>query len=161
MRQYGYEHSLAVVVFDFDYFKKINDTHGHTVGDAVLVAGAKATQAALREVDIVARIGGEEFAVVLPETTLEDAEKAAERIREAFEDSVVLYGRSSIRFTASFGVTAFTPGDNWDGNFDQLLACADQASYAAKKNGRNRVETKQLAQPAESSVCSAERDGQP
>ena len=127
----------AVVAFDADHFKAINDRHGHPGGDAVLQHLAAILAETFREVDVVARIGGEEFAVLLPSTDLARAAVVAERLRAIVASAVVHYDGSRIRYTVSAGVACLPDGE---GGIDLLLKRADQALYAAKRAGRNRVE---------------------
>jgi diguanylate cyclase (GGDEF)-like protein len=124
----------ALVVFDLDHFKRLNDTAGHEAGDDALCAIARTCDAALRESDLLCRLGGEEFAVVLPETALAEARDTAERLRQAIGYVAVAGG---LRMSASFGVTEGGPRDH---SIDDLLRRADLAVYAAKANGRDRVE---------------------
>ena len=126
----------AVVMFDLDHFKKINDRFGHAVGDRALQVFARTAAAKLRATDIVGRLGGEEFAAVLPETSLQSAAVAAERVRAAFEEAGAEIDGISIGSTVSIGVAAT---EDPDCEIDALLALADEALYAAKKGGRNRV----------------------
>jgi diguanylate cyclase (GGDEF)-like protein len=131
-----YDRPLAVAMLDIDYFKRINDTYGHAVGDQVIHALACACQTALREIDHFGRIGGEEFACVLPETCEEDARICAERMRSKIEALVVETPYGPISFTISVGVAMLGRRlDNWAA----LLHAADQAMYGAKNAGRNRV----------------------
>ncbi|MGI4721459.1 MAG: diguanylate cyclase [Janthinobacterium lividum] len=127
----------AVITFDADYFKAINDRHGHPGGDAVLQHLAAILAETFREVDVVARIGGEEFAVLLPSTDLARAAVVAERLRAIVASTVVHYEGSRVRYTVSAGVACLPDGA---GGIDLLLKRADQALYAAKRAGRNRVE---------------------
>ncbi|MBF0356148.1 MAG: diguanylate cyclase [Alphaproteobacteria bacterium] len=133
-----YGHSLSVVMLDIDHFKRINDTFGHPTGDKVVRAMAAICQKALREIDHLGRMGGEEFAILLPETGLEKGLQAAERVREAVETTPVELddGQPPIFFTTSAGVSAMTAKEM---GFDQMLSRADRALYAAKKAGRNCV----------------------
>lgn len=127
-------------MFDIDHFKHINDTFGHSIGDLVLQEIANICRTILREMDIVGRIGGEEFAILLPETDILEATRAAERLRIEMSKSEVLtpLGKKS-KFTASFGVV-FADNINIV-SIDELLNQADNALYKAKKNGRNNVVT--------------------
>jgi diguanylate cyclase (GGDEF)-like protein len=129
-------HAVALVLVDLDDFKGVNDRHGHAVGDEVLVMLADQLHGAVRSADTVARLGGEEFAVLLPETTLEGAVVVAERARVALERSeVYLRGGKRLAVTASFGAAAF-PGSP---DRAMLLQDADAALYRAKRLGKNRV----------------------
>ena len=130
--------SLALVVLDLDYFKEVNDTHGHPYGDQVLVAVASSLRQSVRDHDTLARLGGEEFGLLLPGATLGEAHAAAERAR-AHIRALQLPDRT---VSASAGVAAVTPPavDGYD-----LFAAADQALYEAKRQGRGRTA---LAEPA-------------
>ena len=126
----------ALVVIDADHFKAINDRHGHPGGDAVLQHLAAILTSTFREVDVVARIGGEEFAVLLPSTDLARAAVVAERLRAAVASQSATVDGGAVRYTVSAGVAASCDGS---GGVDLLLKQADQALYAAKRAGRNRV----------------------
>jgi diguanylate cyclase (GGDEF)-like protein len=128
---------LTCLLIDVDHFKKINDTHGHPFGDAVLVAVASAMRRSVRRVDSVGRLGGEEFLVILPDTPATRATIVAERIREAVAAEAVEQDGKSVRATVSVGVVTYPA----DGLTDRatLLKAADSALYAAKRAGRNRV----------------------
>lgn len=135
LRAQRYGTSLSIALLDLDHFKTINDSYGHAAGDRVLVNRALLLVESMREVDLVARIGGEEFAILMPDTPLDEAVQAMERVRQSFGHNLV--GEQAIYCTASFGVAEY-PGD--DPTVDGLLAKADAALYVAKANGRNRVE---------------------
>lgn len=130
---------LGFVMVDLDNFKQVNDRHGHQQGDEVLAAAAAVLRDHSRDIDTPARYGGEELAVVLPQTDTEGAARLAERMRRAVEGlrMPLLNGRGSLRVTASFGV-ASVPESAADR--DQLMAAADAALYRAKHGGKNRVE---------------------
>ena len=136
-RSSRYSRPLSVIMFDADRFKNINDTYGHDIGDKVLRALAKSAQSALRQEDVIGRIGGEEFAVFLPETDLNRALQAAERLRKIVEDEYLPLDNKKITFTISIGVSELN--DDMDG-IETLLSMADKALYKAKASGRNRVE---------------------
>lgn len=128
---------LSVVYFDADHFKRINDTHGHDVGDQVLKHIAKVGGSFLRALDIYGRLGGEEFAVILPETDLRGALCVAERMRHAYEHfPVTMPCGLEVRFTASFGVAGLCRCEK---GLECLLKDADSALYRAKNSGRNKV----------------------
>ncbi|MES2317940.1 MAG: diguanylate cyclase [Pseudomonadota bacterium] len=128
-------HPVALMMLDLDHFKSINDRYGHAVGDQALCVFAVAAQAALRDPDILARLGGEEFAVALPGTDLAGAMQAAERVRVAVKDARVPGCDLDHAFTVSIGVVLVDP----DEHINAALARADRALYAAKSLGRNRV----------------------
>lgn len=128
---------LSLVMFDVDHFKRINDTHGHPAGDAVLRHLAVLLSATFRQVDVVARVGGEEFAVLLPSTDAEGTAAVAERLRLAVESQAVEVDGVAIRCTISAGVATMHADL---GDLDALMKRADQALYAAKAAGRNRIE---------------------
>jgi diguanylate cyclase (GGDEF)-like protein len=131
-----YRHPVGLIMLDLDDFKAINDTYGHQQGDVVLKQVARALRDTSRDVDLPARYGGEEMAVVLPHTDLDGAYAISERVRRAIERLHVprLDGDGRLRITASFGVAASTEGDK-----DALIADADAALYAAKRQGKNRT----------------------
>ena len=128
--------SASLVVADIDYFKAVNDTHGHDGGDAVLQSVAQAFQDGVRNVDTCARYGGEEIAVLLPQTNMDGARDFAERLRKAIETRVVHYAGRPISVTASFGVATYPDSV---ATHDALFPTADRALYQAKAEGRNRV----------------------
>jgi len=131
-RSNRYDRPLSVAVIDVDDFKMINDTRGHEVGDKVLVALGDLFQDKCRDHDICGRIGGEEFCVLMPETTLEKASESAERLRKSVEECMTV---DELRFTASFGVATF---QNTEVS-TQILSRADEKLYEAKAQGKNRV----------------------
>ncbi len=136
-RAVRYGNPLSIFMMDIDYFKRVNDTHGHKVGDIVLKKLAEICQQTLREVDVIGRLGGEEFAILLPETGIGEAAEAAERLKEAIENTKVpLESGLPLQFTVSIGVSSLTSKED---NMDVLLNRADQALYQAKNAGRNRV----------------------
>jgi len=128
---------LSLIAIDLDHFKSINDNHGHAVGDAVLVDFARRAQAQLRVIDLLARIGGEEFVLLLPGTDAQGAFQVAERIRLLLDQRALSIPGGSLRYTSSFGVAELEP--QFPG-LDRWLARADATLYAAKGKGRNRVE---------------------
>ncbi|NEX17341.1 MAG: hypothetical protein C1943_12090 [Halochromatium sp.] len=123
---------LSLLLFDIDHFKMINDRHGHLIGDQVLIEVTRRAQSRLREIDILARWGGEEFVVLLQHTHREDAAKLAERLRTHLAETPV---PKVGQVTASFGVAEWRPSDN----LDQWIKCADDSLYTAKRQGRNQV----------------------
>ncbi|GGP28218.1 GGDEF domain-containing protein [Silvimonas amylolytica] len=128
---------LSILLLDLDHFKMVNDTHGHLVGDLMLRAVANTCRETLRASDSFGRWGGEEFVVVLPDTSLADAEQVAEKLRIAIAAThVPLDGGLYVRITSSMGVARLRPSDN---DLDDLLTRADHALYHAKEYGRNRV----------------------
>lgn len=132
--------AVSLIVVDADHFKLVNDTHGHPAGDAVLAALARVLRQAARQVDLVARLGGEEFALLLPGTDLGGARAAAERVRLAVEQLTIRYAGTVLRVTVSAGVAEWAPDETGCGEgIDRLLARADAALYDAKRHGRNRV----------------------
>ena len=134
MRRYG--GTFSVILFDLDFFKKVNDTHGHLAGDKVLIEIAARVKDKLRSSDVLGRYGGEEFMLILPETHLDGARIFAERLREAIELEPVIFDNTTIPVTVSMGVTehrADMPG------YASLIHQSDLALYASKAAGRNRV----------------------
>ena len=131
-----FDSPLAVVVADLDDFKEVNDRYGHQAGDVVLRELAVLLRESLRDIDLAARWGGEEFLLVLPGTDLEGAAYVAERVRRALEERVALSGEGDpISVTASFGVAAYPQARS----IPALFAAADGALYEAKRTGKNRV----------------------
>jgi diguanylate cyclase (GGDEF)-like protein len=131
-----HQRPLAAVILDIDLFKAINDGHGHAIGDAVLVKVGQTLTRLTRNGDCVARWGGEEFIMLLPETDLTTATQFAERIRCALEEMVVIAkDEVRVQITASFGVAQLKP----DQSLEKLITAADDALYSVKQSGRNRV----------------------
>jgi diguanylate cyclase (GGDEF)-like protein len=131
-----YARPLSLLMIDVDAFKTVNDQHGHGAGDQVLVYVARACGARKRGPDVVARIGGEEFALLLPETTIEEAHVVAERLRALIAEQPVPCGDDSLRVTVSIGVATSSAGMT---EATDLMRLADVALYAAKRGGRNTV----------------------
>lgn len=128
--------AFAVMIADIDHFKRVNDSHGHDAGDAVLREFAKRLAVSVRAVDTACRFGGEEFVVMMPGADLEAARVAAERVREAVErEKFLIPGGEAIEITVSIGVAGYEHADT----ADRLLKRADEALYAAKSGGRNQV----------------------
>ena len=128
--------AISVLMLDIDHFKRINDKHGHAVGDLVLKRVVQQAGELLRTDDLLARIGGEEFAVLLPNTTLEQAANVADRLRQRLAEQRVPGGDDGIRFTVSIGVAARQAGEP---TVDTVLGRADAAMYRAKAEGRDRI----------------------
>lgn len=129
--------SMALVIADIDLFKAVNDTYGHEAGDEVLKGIARVLRAERRSTDFVARLGGEELAVILPNVGADDARAIAESLRQRVEELRVRAGVELIGVTASFGVAVYNSGA---GDWGTIFERADKALYVAKKSGRNRVE---------------------
>jgi diguanylate cyclase (GGDEF)-like protein len=129
-------HHTSVMLLDIDLFKQINDVHGHAHGDKVLKAMANVLKQSIRQGDILARWGGEEFIVFLPETSLQEAAALAERLRTAIAGMRVPYATGETAVTASFGVAQKERGHS---TLDALIASADECLYRSKQEGRNRV----------------------
>lgn len=142
-RRYG--RTLSVLMLDIDHFKRINDAHGHSVGDAVIRAVARSCREIGRSTDSAGRLGGEEFAVLLPETSLAAALQVGERLCSTIAKVDIWTGSEKVRVTISVGVAQWHDAD---AGFENLLRRADAALYAAKRSGRNRV-------------CSAQEDPEP
>ncbi|MBK5277106.1 MAG: diguanylate cyclase [Desulfuromonadales bacterium] len=135
-RAYRYGRSLCVLMLDLDHFKSVNDTRGHAAGDEAIRTVTRVLQSTgIRQSDFLGRIGGEEFAVALPETDLQDAADAAERVRLQLAATKVSYASENFSITVSIGVSTYRGGDSQE----TLLQRADQAMYQAKQTGRDRV----------------------
>lgn len=128
--------ALSVMMIDIDHFKPINDTLGHASGDVVLAGVVKTSLESLRQSDVMGRVGGEEFAVILPETILEAALDVANRLRLHIAEKAIVTVKAAVTCTVSVGVAQLTTSDN---TIDDLLARADEALYRAKQEGRNCV----------------------
>ncbi len=126
---------LGIVLSDLDDFKRVNDTYGHAAGDLALRSFAAIVRSNSRDVDLPVRLGGEEFAVLLPDTDLDGAAQLAERIRESLESASIDYEDAHISLTASFGVSCFPA----TANAEDLLTDADRRLYDAKRRGKNTV----------------------
>jgi diguanylate cyclase (GGDEF)-like protein len=131
-----YKHGLALIMFDLDHFKLLNDTYGHLGGDLVLIETAKVISSLLRLGDLFGRYGGEEFAIILPNTDIVGALDVAERIRIAISKNVINFQESEIKVTASVGVAVISEEDN---RYEDLISNTDLALYDAKASGRNIV----------------------
>ncbi len=131
------EEVYSVLFIDLDHFKSVNDTYGHAAGDLVLKSAARCIAEHIRSSDFLGRIGGEEFSIFLPNTTLEDALKVAEKIRLALAALVIEPTAGvCLKITTSIGVADKQPGDQ---HFEEIQRDADMAMYEAKKAGRNRT----------------------
>ncbi|MDR5857783.1 diguanylate cyclase [Caballeronia sp. LZ062] len=128
---------LSCVMIDADHFKRINDTAGHQTGDLVLTQIVQKAKANLRSIDVLARLGGEEFCLMLPGTSSDEALVIAERVRATIADAKIDTGAGPVRVTVSAGIASVTDSTS---SVNDLLAAADKALYAAKTAGRNRVE---------------------
>jgi len=128
---------LAVILADLDDFKSVNDRYGHPVGDRVLQEFAKLTQETVREIDVPARLGGEEFAILLPGESLEGGAQLANRLCRALAAREMGLRGVSLRVSASFGVACYPES----ASIEELLADADRCLYSAKEQGKNRVVT--------------------
>lgn len=150
-RRYFFEHSmqeflrskrhqipLCVASIDIDHFKQINDNYGHAAGDEMLKAVCSIILNMLRKTEFLARIGGEEFAILLPDIQLEGAIHLAERIRQVVENNTITINEQEISCTVSIGIAELNPAD---ASIENCLSRADKALYQAKKNGRNRIES--------------------
>jgi diguanylate cyclase (GGDEF)-like protein len=129
-----FEHDLSIIIFDIDHFKGINDRFGHPVGDVVLRIVAAVCKAELRRVDEFGRIGGEEFAIMLPQAGRDAALGLAERLRKAIAATRIPGPTGTISVTASFGIA----GREWREDLNTLMTEADEALYVAKRSGRNQ-----------------------
>jgi two-component system cell cycle response regulator len=130
---------FSLILIDIDHFKKFNDTHGHLVGDFVLVEFVKVLAGNLREYDILARYGGEEFVVILPESDEDAALVVAEKLRAAVDVAILKDHKSRYKVTASFGVSCYDGGAEEIPDKKELIKRADIALYEAKGQGRNKV----------------------
>lgn len=151
---------LSVIYIDLDNFKIINDSHGHACGDVVLQRLGKVLQASVRHYDVVARLGGEEFAVILPSTTCWSGIMLGNRILEAFNKEVFTCGDATFSMTFSGGVSSLTLLDEDKRNGAELLKSADTALYEAKRKGKNNItlaESNRLARDRESLVQAQEK----
>lgn len=131
-----FKHPISVLMMDIDHFKRINDNYGHAVGDKALQVIAQFLHNMIREIDIVARMGGEEFAFVLPETGRDEAINLAERLRVKIENTTIVHENQQFNVTVSFGIFSCSAEDE---TLDSMLTKADDALYIAKKKGRNQI----------------------
>jgi diguanylate cyclase (GGDEF)-like protein len=141
-RVFRYSRPLSVIMFDIDFFKRINDAFGNISGDKVLEMVAVVTKEQIRATDVLARYGGEEFIALLPETSVEGAAVVAERMRRKVERTAIRTEERPISITASFGVSDYlarTSEKPRELVLSEFIASADRALYASKNTGRNRV----------------------
>ena len=135
-RYQRYNQQFSMLLFDVDHFKRINDTYGHAIGDRCLKEIINRIKTILRESDFLARVGGEEFVVILPGTGETQAVDVAEKVRRAVEKTEFIHNNETLPITISVGVTAVQPSDH---SPDTLFQRVDNAMYEAKNTGRNRV----------------------
>ncbi|KJH81771.1 sensor domain-containing diguanylate cyclase [Stutzerimonas stutzeri] len=135
-RHRRYDRNAALVMFDIDHFKRINDSYGHQAGDAVIQRAAELIRQSMRDADIAGRYGGEEFVVLLPDTDSEGAVTFAERLRQSIEAHEVIHEGRSIHFTVSLGIADLSQPTS---GYAQLIERADSAMYMSKSAGRNQV----------------------
>lgn len=135
-RKWEGDKGISFVMLDIDHFKKVNDTYGHECGDLVIQSVAQTLLDQTREYDIIGRLGGEEFGILLPQTNLDEAQVIAERIRQRVESTLILYDGKEIRVTISLGL--IQNNDTID-DFNTLVVLGDKCLYQAKEQGRNRV----------------------
>lgn len=131
-----YESKYSLLMIDIDHFKRINDTYGHKAGDLALQGASSVMKKSLRASDIIGRVGGEEFSVILPESELKAALFIAERLREKVEKNPVIHNSQEILITVSVGASQSLAGDQ---TVDDIIVRADTAMYNSKHDGRNRV----------------------
>lgn len=147
-------HPMSLLMVDLDYFKKLNDQRGHECGNHTLKHVSRIIENALRRLDIPCRYGGEEFAIILPDTNLHSAIKLAKRLRKNIQDSGFEFNHKAVKVTASIGVDVFSPNDMDD--VPRFIARTDTFLYAAKQAGRNCVH--HGADRIETHVSKEERD---
>lgn len=144
------QHNAVLIMADLDHFKRVNDTYGHAAGDQVLKAFAKLMSDTLRKTDIIGRLGGEEFVLLLPETQLDYALVLAERLRQNVNQFALTLAGNCIQFTVSLGVVEV---DRHYKDIETALAQADNALYQAKQHGRNRIEIYQKLTNPDTASC--------
>ncbi len=147
-------HSVSLLMLDLDHFKALNDRWGHECGNFTLKQVSRIIQNALRRLDIPCRYGGEEFAIILPDTSLHAAINLANRLRQSIAEAELVYDEELIKVTASIGVDVFAPNDKDD--VPRFVARTDAWLYAAKQAGRNRVH--HMREREETHVSKEERD---
>lgn len=129
---------LSLIILDFDNFKDINDSYGHPAGDKVLKHFGKSIKSIIRKSDLVGRIGGEEFSLLLPDTSEDTAIEFSERLHSIVRKSVINHSQSTIRYTISIGLISLIPGKK--DSIESIIKNADKSLYLAKEKGRNRTE---------------------
>jgi diguanylate cyclase (GGDEF)-like protein len=139
-------HSFTLLLFDLDHFKRVNDTLGHPVGDRVLKAFAAILETTMRRSELAARVGGEEFAVLLPNAEVEEGRQAAERLRKAVKKGVAEAAGIPPNWTVTVSAGVTSSSDRQVLHPEALMMAADRALYRAKERGRNRVEVESAAQ---------------
>jgi len=147
-------HRFCLAILDLDHFKRVNDTHGHGVGDDVLRNFAQIAQKALRDTDVLARWGGEEFLMLLNDTTTEQAQVGLERVRDMVAGAPMSASVPELRATFSAGLTAYDCTEP----LDACIERADRALYAAKAAGRNRMAVEQAPAPLPPAIAAPQRE---
>ena len=150
----GVDFCLALV--DLDHFKRVNDTHGHEFGNLALKHTATLIKETIRPMDLPCRYGGEEFAILLPGTSLLTSRQVAERIRQSIESTTITNNDITLNITASFGIASYTK--NTLMTEDQLIEAADKQLYTAKQNGRNQICYAPVSPPEHHQVSQDEKD---
>ena len=131
--------SIAVLILDLDGFKGINDNYGHGAGDELLISVAQRASGALRDIDSFGRIGGDEFAAILPDTDQQEGMVAAEHVRSAIADALLTSGADRVSVSASIGVAASADFPEGVNDIEDLFQAADTSMYIAKRSGKNRI----------------------
>lgn len=134
-RAHRYDHKLSLIMFDLDHFKLLNDNYGHQGGDQVLIELAKNVTSMLRLGDVFGRYGGEEFAIILPETDINGASELAGRLQKSINQANIVFQKNCIKTSVSIGVAEL---DKTDNHYESLISKADVALYKAKSSGRNQ-----------------------
>lgn len=136
LRAKRYQEKLTVLMMDIDYFKKVNDTYGHQIGDEVIKEFSKVLSQIFRDTDIVGRMGGEEFAAIMINAELDLGYQKAELFRKAIEARKMIFGEHTVRITVSIGIAEL---DKETQTLDSIVNHADDALYEAKRSGRNKT----------------------
>ena len=136
LRAKRYQEKLTVLMMDIDYFKKVNDTYGHQIGDEVIKEFSKVLSQIFRDTDIVGRMGGEEFAAIMINAELDLGFQKAELFRKAIEARKMIFGEHTVRITVSIGIAEL---DKETQTLDSIVNHADDALYEAKRSGRNKT----------------------